>query len=368
MQAVILVGGLGTRLRPITFDVPKALVPLRNRPFMGYMLDFLRNGGLDGAVLSLGYLPTPIQEYLAGFDLDEFSVDYAVEDRALGTAGGIKNAARFLREEGSVVAVNGDVLAGTDLRSLIEIHREKGALATITLTSVEDPTAYGLVEVDHDMVVRRFIEKPAADEVTTNLVNAGIYVLEPEVLEMIPPGREVSIEREIFPELQAMGRLRAHVSSSYWRDIGTPRSYLAACHDVLSGAVGAPREGFEYCEVDRSVGKGKNVKLLPPVSVAAGCEVESRATIGGRSALGRGCRVGEGAVVEGSILLEGAEVEAGAVVRGSIIGKGARVGQDAIVRGLSVLGAGCVVGEGNVLDQGIRVNPGVVLPPRSLRF
>ena len=267
-----------------------------------------------------------------------------------------------------MVAVNGDVLSGTDLKSLIERHKETEALATITLTSVEDPTAYGLVEVDHDMVVRRFIEKPAADEVTTNLVNAGIYVLEPEVLEMIPPGREVSIEREIFPELQALGRLRAHVSSSYWRDIGTPRSYLAACHDVLSGAVGAPREGFEYCDVDGSVRKGKNVKLLPPVSVAAGCEIDSLATIGGRSALGRGCRVGAGAVVEGSILLEGAEVEAGAVVRGSIIGKGARVGQDAIVRGLSVLGAGCVVGEGNVLDQGIRVNPGVVLPPRSLRF
>ncbi len=335
---------------------------------MGYMLDFLRGGGLDGAVLSLGYLPTPIQEFLSGFDLDGFSVDYAVEDRTLGTAGGIKNAARYLRGNGPVVAVNGDVLSGTDLRDLIQRHRETGALATITLTSVEDPTAYGLVEVDHDMVVHRFIEKPAADEVTTNLVNAGIYVLEPEVLDMIPPDQEVSIEREIFPELQAIGRLRAHVSSSYWRDIGTPRSYLAASHDVLSGAVGSPRDGFEYCEVANSARKGKNVKLLPPVSVAAGCVIEHGATIGGRSSLGRGCRVGEGAVVEGSIVLEGAEIEAGAVIRGSIIGKGARVGDGAIVRGLAVLGAGCVVGEGNVLDQGIRVNPGVILPPRSLRF
>jgi mannose-1-phosphate guanylyltransferase len=368
MQAVILVGGQGTRLRPITYNVPKALVPLRNRPFMGYMLDFLRGGGLDGAVLSLGYLPTPIQEYLAGFDLDGFSVDYAVEDRALGTAGGIKNAVRFIKSGRPVVAINGDVLSGLDLRQLIERHESTDALATVTLTSVEDPTAYGLVEVDHDMMVRRFIEKPAADEVTTNLVNAGIYVLEPEVLAMIPPGREVSVEREIFPELQAMGRLRAYISSSYWRDIGTPRSYLAASHDVLSGAVGAPREGFEYCEVDHSVNKSKNVKLLPPVSVAAGCEIETHATIGGRSALGPGCHVGEGAVVEGSILLEGAVVEAGAIVRGSIIGKGARVGPDVIVRGLSVLGAGCVVGEGNLLDQGIRINPGVVLPPRSLRF
>lgn len=368
MQAVILVGGLGSRLRPITYDIPKALVPLRNRPFMGYMLDFLRNGGLDGAVLSLGYLPDPIQDYLCEHDLQGFSVDYAVEDRALGTAGGIKNAQQYLRGDGPVVAVNGDVLSGADLGNLVEVHRKSGALATITLTSVEDPTAYGLVEVDHEMVVRRFIEKPAADEVTTNLVNAGIYVLEPEVLDMIPPGREVSIEREVFPELQAMGRLGAHVSSSYWRDIGTPRSYLAASHDVLSGAVGAPREGFEYCDVSHSVRKGKNVKLLPPVSVADGCEIANGATIGGRSSLARGCRVGEGAVVEGSILLDGAEVEAGAVVRGSILGRGARVGEDAIVRGLSVLGAGCVVGEGNVLDQGIRVNPGVVLPPQSLRF
>jgi mannose-1-phosphate guanylyltransferase len=367
MQAVILVGGQGTRLRPITYDVPKALVPLRNRPFIGYMLDFLRSGGLDGAVLSLGYLPTPIQEYLAECDLNGFSVNYAVEDSTLGTAGGIKNASRYIEGDGPVVAVNGDVLSGMDLKSIIEKHKSSGVLATITLTSVEDPTAYGLVEVDHDMVVHRFIEKPAADEVTTSLVNAGIYVLEPEVLEMIPPHREVSIEREIFPELQAMGRLRAYISGSYWRDIGTPRSYLAASHDVLSGAVGN-REGFEFLDVDSSTRVGKNVRMLPPVSVAAACEIGEGATIGGRSALGRGCRVGEGAVVEGSILLEGAEIESGAIVRGSIVGKGARVGENAIVRGLAVLGAGCVVGEGNVLDQGIRINPGVVLPPRSLRF
>src|SRR5919206_2665478 len=302
MQAVILVGGQGTRLRPITYDVPKALVPLRNRPFMGYMLDFLRGGGLDGAVLSLGYLPTPIQEYLAQCDLNGFSVDYAVEDNPLGTAGGIKNAQSYIRGDEPIVAVNGDVLSGLDLGRLIDKHEDSSALATITLTSVEDPTAYGLVEVDHNMVVHRFIEKPAADEVTTSLVNAGIYVLEAEVLEMIPPDQEVSIEREIFPELQAMGRLEAYISSSYWRDIGTPRSYLAASHDVLSGAVGA-RDGFDYLDVDPSVRVGKNVKLLPPVAVAPGCEIENLATIGGRSSLGRGCRVGGGAGVGGRILL-----------------------------------------------------------------
>src|ERR671912_1184936 len=367
MKGVVLVGGQGSRLRPITYDVPKAMIPLRNRPFMGYMMDFLRAGGLEGAVLSLGYLPDPIQGYFEGQDLNGFSIDYTVEDHTLGTAGGIKNTEDYLGAEPFVV-VNGDVLSGMDLRVAIERQKESDALATIVLISVEDPTAYGLVEVDHDMLVHRFLEKPAADEVTTNLVNAGIYVMQPEVLSMIPEDQEVSIEREIFPYLQAEGRLRAYVSSSYWRDIGTPRSYLAASHDVLSGAVGAARENFEYLEVDPSVALGKNVKLLPPVSIAEDCKISDLATIGGRSSLGRSCVVGEGAVVEGSILLDGAEVEAGAVVRGSVMGSRARVGNNSIVRGLSVLGAGCVVGEGNVLDQGIRVNPGVVLSPRSLRF
>jgi mannose-1-phosphate guanylyltransferase len=368
MQAVVLVGGQGTRLRPITYSVPKALVPLRNRPFMGYMVDFLRAGGITGAVLSIGYLPDPIQNYIASRnDLDDFCIQYAVEEQALGTAGGLKNAEPYLGD-GPLVVVNGDVLSGLDLRAAIEVHKASDALATLTLTSVEDPTSFGLVEVDHEMRVRRFLEKPAADEVTTNLVNAGVYVMEREVLDMIPADREVSIEREIFPELQAMGRLRANVSSAYWRDIGTPRSYLAAAHDALSGAVGAPREDFEYRDVDPSVLLGKNVKLLPPVSLAAGCKIDSLATIGGRSSLGEGCHVGYGAVVEGSILMEGAEIESGAVVRGSIIGPRARVGEHAIVRGLSVLGAECVVGERNVLDQGVRINPNVVLSPRSISF
>ena len=334
---------------------------------MGYMLDFLRHGGVSGVVLSLGYLPDPIQAYLQDQrDLDGFSVDYAVEDRALGTAGGIKNSEEYL-DGGTLVVVNGDVLTGMDLATAVEAHKASDALATITLTSVEDPTAYGLVEVDHEMFVRRFLEKPAADEVTTNLVNAGVYVLEPEVLDMIPAGREVSIERDIFPMLQESGRMRAHITSSYWRDIGTPRSYLAASHDALSGAVGL-REDFEYMDIHPSTETGKNVRLLPPVSIEEGCKVSNLATIGGRSSLGRGCTVGERAVVEGSILLEGAEVEAGAVVRGSIVGPRARIGTNAIVRGLSVLGAGCVLGEGNVLDQGIRVNPGVIISPRSLSY
>ena len=340
MQAVILVGGLGTRLRPITYDVPKALVPLRNRPFMGYMLDFLRNGGLDGAVLSLGYLPTPIQEYLAGFDLAGFSVDYAVEEHALGTAGGIKNAARFLREGGSVVAVNGDVLSGTDLKSLIERHKETDALATITLTSVEDPTAYGLVEVDHDMVVRRFIEKPAADEVTTNLVNAGIYVLEPEVLEMIPPGREVSIEREIFPDLVGSG-LYGYLAAGYWKDIGTPQRYLEGTWDLLAGVVDSTLP--ERDETGSLVYEGG---------------LTSGAHIGPQAVVGHHCSVGSDSSVERAVLHDRVAIGADCSLRECIVAEGARIGDGAEVRAGAVIGKDARIGAGAVIEEDARVQPG----------
>lgn len=366
MKAVVLIGGKGTRLRPITYTTPKSMVPMRNKPYIQYMVDSLRAAGLDGAVLSMGYLPCPIQQYFAEQDLGDFSLDYAVEEYPLGTAGGIKNVEEYL-EGGPFIATNGDILTGLDLTELVEAHRGSGALATITLTSVEDPTAYGLVEVDHQLRVKKFIEKPGIDEAHTSLINAGIYVLEREVLSMIPQGREVSIEREIFPELQAMGKLRAYISSAYWRDIGTPRSYLAASHDVLSGTIGRG-DGFQYGSIHQSAEISKNVTLLPPVYIAEECEVGAGATIGGRASLGKGCLVGENAMVEGSILFEGARIGEGAIVRNSIVGPGAIIHGNTIVRGLSVLGGGCIVEEENVLDQGVRINPGVCLPRRTMSF
>jgi mannose-1-phosphate guanylyltransferase len=366
MRAVALIGGKGTRLRPITQTIPKSMVPLRNKPYVQYMVDTMSAADLDGAVFSMGYLPEAIQSYFADRDLNGFSLDYVVEERPLGTAGGIKNAEEYL-DEGPFVATNGDVLTGIDLAEVIQAHMESGALATITLTSVDDPRAYGLVEVDHRLRVKRFVEKPGSDEVRTSLINAGIYVLERQLLNMIPKGEEVSIEREIFPQLQAMGRLSAFVSSAYWRDIGTPRSYLAASNDVLAGAVGRG-DSFRHLSVDRTVSLSKDVSLLPPVSIAGGCEIEAGATIGGRTSLGEGCFVGEGAMVEGSILFEGVRVAEGAIVRHSIIGPGAVVEANCVVRGLSVLGAGCVVDEDNVLDCGARINSGTWLPRGVMTF
>jgi mannose-1-phosphate guanylyltransferase len=366
MKAVVLIGGKGTRLRPITHTVPKAMVPLRNKPYIRYMVDSLKVAGLDGAVFSMGYLPDPIRRYFEGQELNGFSLDYVIEDRPLGTAGGIKNAQEYL-DGGPFLATNGDILTGVDLAEVVEAHLRSDALATITLTSVEDPTRYGLVEVDHQLRVRRFVEKPGLDEVSTSLINAGIYVLEREVLNMIPEGREVSIEREMFPELQAMGKLCAYVSSAYWRDIGTPRSYLAASHDVLSGAIGRTN-GFEYASVHESARISKDVTLLPPVFVAEGCKIGAGATVGGRTCMNKGCSIGEGAMVEGSILFEGASVGEGAVVRNSIIGPRATLAGNTIVRGDSVLGARCVVEEDNVLDHGARVNPGVRVSKGVISF
>jgi mannose-1-phosphate guanylyltransferase len=366
MRAVALIGGKGTRLRPITQTMPKSMVPLRNRPYVQYMVDALKDAELEGAIFSMGYLPDAIQCYFADQDHNGFSLDYVVEEQPLGTAGGIKNVEEYL-DEGPFVAINGDILTGIDLAEVIDAHSESGALATITLTSVDDPTAYGLVEVDHRMQVKRFVEKPGSDEVRTSLINAGIYVLERQVLNMIPKGREVSIEREIFPQLQATGRLSAFVSSAYWRDIGTPRSYLAASNDVLAGAVGRG-PSFTHLSVDQSVNLSKDVSLLPPVSISGGCEIETGATIGGRTSLGEGCLVGEGAMIEGSILFEGAQVGEGTIVRNSIVGPGAIIRRNCVVRGLSVLGEECVVEEGNVLDCGARLNPGTRLPREVITF
>ncbi len=364
MQAVVLIGGKGTRLRPITHTVPKALVPLRNTPYIQYLVDSLRAAGVEEAIFSMGYLPDPIKQYLGGQDLNGFSLKYVVEARPLGTGGGIKNVEEHL-EEGPFVATNGDILTGLDLREVIQAHQDSGALATITLTVAEDPTAYGLVEVDSQLYVRRFVEKPSYDEVRTNLVNSGIYVLEREVLGMIPSEREVSIEREVFPRLQEMGKLRAYVSSAYWQDIGIPERYLQASHDVLSGVVGRGDE-FEYLSVHPSVSTSQEVTLLPPICIARDCKVASGATVGGHTALGERCIIGEGATVQGSILFEGVQVGDGTLVRSAIVGPGVVIGSNCVVRGVSVLGAECVVDDDNIIDQGIRVSPRVHLPAGAL--
>jgi NDP-sugar pyrophosphorylase family protein len=316
MIAIVLAGGEGTRLRPLTWTTPKPLLPIVNRPFLEHQLSWLAGHGVTEVVLSLGYR----SDAFAGRSFSDLALQVAAEPEPLGTAGAI----RFAAEAGGVTSrflvCNGDVLTDLDVSALVRFHEEREAEATIALTRVGDPSAFGVVPTDDDGRVLRFVEKPPPGEAPTDWINAGTYVLEPSVLDDIPSGRAVSIERETFPGLLARaGKLYALPSSAYWLDIGTPAKYLEANADRLSRR-------------------------------------------GGASLIGPGTTVSPGAVVDGSVLGAGVVVESGAKVLRSVLFDGARVGAGAEVTD-SVLAAGAVVEAGAAVSGITIVGPGAVVPP-----
>src|SRR3954471_1444442 len=234
MQAVILVGGEGTRLRPLTTTVPKPVVPLVDRPFIVYMLEWLKSHGVSDIVLAMGYLPTAVRNVLGDGSAYGLRLRYVEEPDPRGTAGALKFCESLLDER--FLMLNGDVLTDIDLTAQIAQHERTGAVGTLALVPVEDPTAYGLVRTTDDLSVNAFVEKPTADSIDTNLISAGAYVLERSVLDLIPPDRNVSIEREVWPRLVGAG-LYAYAAPAYWLDIGTPERYLQATFDILEGNV-----------------------------------------------------------------------------------------------------------------------------------
>ena len=296
LPAVILVGGEGTRLRPLTDNVPKPLLPLLGRPLVSYTFDHLLDGGVERAVLACGYLPTEIEAEF-GSEYRGLALEYRVEPEPLGTAGALRFAAGGL--DGSFLALNGDSLREAPIRELVAFHRQRGAKATILLTPVEDVSRYGIVRTDADGRVREFVEKPAPEEADTNLINAGMYVLEPEALEAVVPGRAVSIEREVFPLLAERGELFAVELGGYWLDVGTPHSFLQAHLDLL--------------------GRGRGVEIDPGADVASG------ARIGALVYVGCGASVGDGAELEHAAVLPGARVGAGERVVGALVAPGVGV-------------------------------------------
>ncbi len=322
--AVILVGGQGTRLRPLTERTRKDMLPLVDRPLLAYTFEHLRRHGVERAVLSCGYLPTQLREYF-GDDWQGFALDYRVEEEPLGTGGAVGFAARGLEQ--TFFAVNGDSLREADLSALADFHRQAGAKATILLTPVADPTRYGLVRLEADGRVQSFLEKPRPEEIDTNLINAGVYCLEPEVLELITPGRAVSIEREVFPALVEEGSCYGLALPGYWLDVGTPETYLQAHRDVLERnfetEVGALL-GRDYAHVDDGAAVAEGARLVPPVFVAG--SVARGARIGSVAVIGRGAEVGADATIENSVIGEGARIGAGCTVLGSIVGEGAVLG------------------------------------------
>jgi mannose-1-phosphate guanylyltransferase len=337
MKALILAGGKGTRLRPLTVYTPKPIVPFLNQPFMLYQLNSLRRAGITDITLSLSYQPDKIEQILG--DGSDFGVNlnFVTEPAPMGTGGAYKYAADSIRE--TTVVFNGDILTDVDISKVIDFHLEKKAEATIVLTPVENPSAYGLVETETDGRVLRFREKPSPEEIatlTTNNINAGIYVLEPTVLDIIPKGENRSFEYNVFPDLLEKRKpFYAYVlQKNYWRDIGTPKSYLDAHQDFLGGKI----RNFE-------IEKSKNIY-----------DVSDKAIIDKNSLIGEECVIKSGAKITNSVIGAGVHIEEKAVIENSVIWSHTRVCSQAHVKNAIIgrscyIGKNCLVGEGSVLGD-----------------
>jgi mannose-1-phosphate guanylyltransferase len=366
LPAVILVGGFGTRLRPLTERTRKDMLPLVDRPLLAFTFEHLRRNGVDRAVLSCGYLPTQIEAFF-GAEWEGLGLQYRVEEEPLGTGGAVRFAAEGLDEP--FFAVNGDSLREADLGALADFHRERGAKATILLTPVPDPTRYGLVRLEADGRVQAFLEKPRPEEIDTNLINAGVYVLEPEVLDLIPAGRPVSIEREVFPKLVEEGSCYGLALPGYWLDVGTPETYLQAHRDVLERNLETEigdllGRDYTFCAAGSSVDGA--ARLVPPVYV--GGQVGPGARIGSVAVIGKDARIGRDAVVDNAVVGAGATVGDGCTVVDSIVGEGAVLGDGCEVRGLSIVGPGAKVGAGNRLAAGLKVAADAIIPDGAIDF
>jgi NDP-sugar pyrophosphorylase family protein len=340
MKAILLAGGKGTRLRPLTLHTPKPIVPIFNRPFLNYQLDLLTKvPGMSEVILSLNYQPRRIEEVFGHGTERGLPIRYLVEPSPLGTGGAIKFAEPHL--DGPVVVFNGDVLTEIDLNAVIALHRERKAKATIVLTPVENPTAYGLVETEADGSVRRFLEKPKPDEITCDTINAGIYVLEPETFDRIPKDTAYSIERSYFPSLVERGEtFVAYVYRGYWIDIGTPGKYIQVHRDIMDGTFKAAPFADAPPALAHTDGAriDEGAEVTGPCFIDEGVTIKAGARVGPHSVIGRQCHVEDGATVAGSIVWANSWIGRDAEVRDAIVGRNCHVGRSVFVQPGRVLG------------------------------
>jgi NDP-sugar pyrophosphorylase family protein len=346
MKAILLAGGKGTRLRPLTLHTPKPIVPIFDRPFLQYQIDLLRQvPEIDEVVLSLNYQPRRIEEVFG--DGSEFGVHirYVVEPTPLGTGGAIKFAAGDAKGE-PIVVFNGDVFTSVDLPAVLALHRERKARATIVLTPVDNPTAYGLVETDGQGNVERFVEKPDPDQIRCDTINAGIYILEPDTLGRIPSDTVYSIERSYFPSLvENHETFVAYVYRGYWIDIGTPEKYRQAHRDIMAGRfVAAPfaaAPGTAHISPDARIEDGAVIES--PCFIDAGSVVKKGARIGPYSVLGRHCHVGENAIVNGAVLWPNTWIDSEARIGAAIAGRHCHFGRNVEIEDNGIFGDKSVV-------------------------
>jgi mannose-1-phosphate guanylyltransferase len=367
MQALILAGGEGTRLRPLTSTIPKPVVPLANRPHLAFMIDWLRHHGVDEAILSCGFMAEDVRRVLGDGESLGVRIRYVAEPQPLGTGGALRYAGDLLDER--FLMLNGDVLSDFDLSAQLARHEETGASATLALYPAEDPSAYGLVRLGEDDSVREFLEKPRPEEFDSNLINAGAYVLERSILdEMAPPGTNSSIERDVFPRLVDRG-LYGFRSEGYWLDIGTPDRYLQGTFDILEGNVQTDL-GARLEDGRRVLAEGADVqgRLIAPALLGDGTSVAKGAIVGGCVALGRDVEVGQEAHIERSVVLDGARIGAHSRVNYAIVGPRAVIGEHCHLEAGVVLGEGVELGANNTLRAGARLAAGTRLPAGAIRF
>ncbi|MGJ4076208.1 sugar phosphate nucleotidyltransferase [Corynebacterium macclintockiae] len=348
-DAVILVGGKGTRLRPLTNSIPKPMLPVAGAPFLEHLLSRIKEAGMTHVVLGTSFKAEVFEEHFGDGSHLGLEIEYVVEDEPLGTGGGIRNVLDHLRYDRAMV-FNGDVLGGTDLQAVLNTHVEQEADVTLHLLRVSDPRAFGCVPTDADGRVSAFLEK--TEDPPTDQINAGSYVFNRSVIEKIPAGRPVSVEREIFPGLLESGaRVFGHVDQAYWRDMGTPTDFVRGSSDLVRGIAPSPLLA------------GRNGESLVDESSA----IAGGALLLGGTVIGRGVEVGGGARVEESVIFDGVQIEAGATVERCVIAAGVRIGARAHLVDC-VIGEGAVIGARCELRDGLRVWPGVNLPDGGVRF
>ena len=341
MKAILLAGGKGTRLRPLTIHTPKPIVPIFDRAFLHYQIDLLKQvPEIDEVILSLNYQPRRIEEIFGDGAGTGVRIRYVVEPAPLGTGGAIRFAAQGVDE--TLVVFNGDVMTSVDVNGVLAVHRERKAKATIVLTPVDNPSAYGLVDTHRDGAVKRFLEKPGADEITCNTINAGIYVLEPDTFERIPKEVSYSIERAYFPSLVDRGEpFFAYIDRGYWIDIGTPEKYAQVHHDMFDGrfvgGVFATADRHQpIVSSDARIEEG--VRLEAPCFVDSGAHIKAGAVIEPYSVIGRGVVVEEEAHVASSIIWPNTRIGQHASVQGAILARNCHLGRNVTVTGAAVLG------------------------------
>ena len=356
MKAVILVGGLGTRLRPLSVNTPKAMMPVVNTPFLEYVIRRLSRHQIRHIVLAISHLAQPIENYLGDGSRFGISLSYSLEEEALGTAGAVKNAQKYLDE--AFLVLNGDVFTDLDITSMIAFHRQRQAKITIALTPVADPTSYGLIETDNQGRVTRFLEKPDWEQVTTNMINAGTYIMEAEVLDSIPQQTQFSFEHQVFPPLLARGEpIYACPSDCYWMDIGTPEKYHQLNRDLLNGK----SNQFRFNSDSRIViGQQSNIhstaRITGPAVIGDSCHIGQKARLTGPLVVGVESTIAREAIVEDSIIWHGVDIQPGAIIRHSIIANNCRIGAGSTIED-SVVSDNVTIADGYKLKPGSKIWP-----------